>query len=70
MHVTKLFTAVACLGALGALAKEPPKDLRIGVKFRPETCEFRSQQGDELVMYVRRALTQALHRQALGGPQV
>lgn len=39
---------LACV--LTVFAKEPPKDLRIGVKFRPEKCTFRTQQGDNLVM--------------------
>ncbi|WFD44280.1 hypothetical protein MPSI1_002946 [Malassezia psittaci] len=42
--------AIGVVSVLGVFARDPPNDLRIGVKYRPEQCEFRTQQGDVLVM--------------------
>jgi len=43
---------IVCLLALLALvqAKEPPTELRIGVKARPATCDVKSHDGHELLM--------------------
>ncbi|KAI3624174.1 peptidylprolyl isomerase [Malassezia furfur] len=51
MRFGLLWTALACAGLAGVAAKEPPKMMQIGTKFKPEKCEFRSQRGDELVMH-------------------
>ncbi|WFD00215.1 hypothetical protein MYAM1_002963 [Malassezia yamatoensis] len=46
-----LWIAIGLVSVLGVFARDPPKDLRIGVKYRPDQCEFRTQQGDVLVMH-------------------
>ena len=50
MRISQVCLTIFTLGVLGVSARDPPKDLRIGVKYRPEQCEFRTQHGDVLVM--------------------
>lgn len=50
MRAWGVFVAFAMAALVGA--KEPPKSLMIGVKYRPEFCPFKSQDGDQVHVYV------------------
>ena len=50
MRAWGAFVAFAMAALVGA--KEPPKSLMIGVKSRPEFCPFKSQDGDQVHVYV------------------
>ncbi|PWN52911.1 hypothetical protein IE53DRAFT_384625 [Violaceomyces palustris] len=50
MKLSATVSAVA-LFALQVLAKEPPTELQIGIKYRPEKCDIKSQSGDKLSMH-------------------
>ena len=50
MRAWGAFVAFAMAALVGA--KEPPKSLMIGVKYRPEFCPFKSQDGDQVHVYV------------------
>ena len=49
----QLKAGLLCLAGAAALvsAKQPPKDLLIGVTYRPESCPIKSQDGDEVFMH-------------------
>ncbi|CAD6947125.1 unnamed protein product [Tilletia controversa] len=55
--MTRLFTATLAvasavlLTATVADAREPPKELRIGVKHKPTSCPIKTQKGDQLSMH-------------------
>ncbi|WFD21033.1 hypothetical protein MCAP1_003288 [Malassezia caprae] len=53
LELEQVAALVVCLFALFALvqAKQPPKDLRIGIKSRPAQCDVRSRDGQELLMH-------------------
>lgn len=52
MKFTAALTVLLSTAATLALAaKEPPKQLQIGVKHRPASCPIKSQRGDKLAMH-------------------
>ncbi|KAL9937668.1 hypothetical protein V8E36_003213 [Tilletia maclaganii] len=49
--VATTFACALLLAAAAVEAKEPPKELRIGVKHKPTSCPIKSQKGDQLSMH-------------------
>ena len=52
-YAMQLKAVLLCLAGAAALvsAKQPPKDLLIGVTYRPESCPIKAQDGDEVFMH-------------------